>query len=423
MLSKFSAKLLAAALIATPAALMVETAPAAAQVNFAISFGYFHDELAPYGRWYHHPRWGDVWHPIRVDRGFRPYRDGHWEYTNRYGWLWESDYDEWGDITSHYGRWVYDPYDGWLWVPGYVWSPAWVIWRSSPGYVGWFPMPPDDRFLAGDEIYRTDWNNWDRGYGYADWYGPTYGADWLLSMAVFVDDRHFADRDYIRYVPPRDQLFRIGRDARNVTNYVTINNYIVNRSVDIGRIERAAGRTIAPVPEDRVIRTRTPVLPVNVGREIQVRERRDHGGNPQASARERIAAFTPAREEQVRRERQQQVQGGQNQPQGGLNQPQQGQREQAQREQQSQREQAQQQRQQRDQAQQAQQGQREQAQREQAQREQQSQREQAQQQRQQRDQAQQAQQAQREQAQQQQAQREQERQARNARNRDRDKNP
>ena len=172
---------------------MTTTAPAAAQGNFSISFGYFYDELAPYGRWYHHPRWGDVWHPIRVERGFRPYRNGHWEYTNRYGWLWESDYDEWGDITSHYGRWVYDPNDGWLWVPGYVWAPAWVVWRSAPGYVGWFPMPPDDRFLAGDEIYRTDWNNWDRGYGYADWYGPSYGSNWLASVAVWVDDRHFAE--------------------------------------------------------------------------------------------------------------------------------------------------------------------------------------------------------------------------------------
>ena len=291
MLRKISAKLLAAALIAAPAAVIATPAPVMAQVNFSVSFGYFHDELAPYGRWYHHPRWGDVWHPIRVDRDFSPYRRGHWEYTNRYGWVWESDY-EWGDIAFHYGRWVYDPYDGWLWVPGYVWAPAWVIWRSSPGYVGWFPMPPDDRFLAGDEVYRTDWNDWDRGYGYVDWYGPSFGPNWLLSVGVFVDDRHFADRDFIRYEPPRDQLIQISRNATNITNYTTVNNYIVNRSVDVGRIERAAGRRITPAPEQAVIRTQTPITPVNTGREVQLRERSTHGGDPRAAPQARAAAFT-----------------------------------------------------------------------------------------------------------------------------------
>jgi hypothetical protein len=285
---KIAARLLATALVLSPVALIEAAAPAAAQASFSISFGYFRDELAPYGQWYHHPRWGDVWHP-RV-ANFRPYYRGHWDYTNRYGWLWVSD-DEWGDIPFHYGRWVYDPYDGWLWVPGYVWSPAWVVWRSGGGYTGWFPMPPDDRFLAGDEVYRTDWNNWDRGFGYADWYGPSFGPNWLLSFTVFVDDRHFADRDYIRYIPPRNEFPTIINRTQNVTNYVTVNNYIVNRSVDVGRIERAAGRRIQPVPEQQVIRSNTPIVAVNQGRQIQREERRQHGGDLSASPRARIAAL------------------------------------------------------------------------------------------------------------------------------------
>jgi hypothetical protein len=96
----------------------------------------------------------------------------------------------WGDIPFHYGRWVYDPFDGWLWIPGYVWSPAWVVWRGGGGYTGWFPMPPDDGFLyGGGDPYFNRWDNWDRGYGYADWYGPSFGLNTLLNFWIFVEDR------------------------------------------------------------------------------------------------------------------------------------------------------------------------------------------------------------------------------------------
>ena len=289
---KFTTKLLAVAIALSPISLVATTLPASAQGNFRVSFGYFYDELAPYGQWFHHPRWGDVWHPRRVSRDFRPYNRGHWDYTNRYGWVWAADY-EWGDIPFHYGRWVYDPYDGWLWVPGYVWSPAWVVWRSGGGYVSWFPMPPDEAFLAGDEVYRTNWDNWDRGFGYTDWYGPRFGPSWLMSIGTFVDERHFADRDFIRYAPPPNQLVNIVNNTRNVTNYATVNNYIVNRSVDPAQIQRASGRQIVVVPEQQVIRANVPIVPVNLGREVQQQERRQHGGDPRASAQARVVALTP----------------------------------------------------------------------------------------------------------------------------------
>src|SRR5258705_7567920 len=179
---KTLARLFAAAVVLSPLSFVAIPTPAVAQVDVDVSFGYFYDELAPYGTWFHHPRWGDVWKPAGVGRNFQPYRRGHWDYTGDYGWLWASDY-VWGDIAFHYGRWVYDPFDGWLWVPGYVWSPAWVVYRRGGGYVGWFPMPPDDDFIAGREVYRTDWD-WNRGYGYQDWYGPEYGENWLMANAV-----------------------------------------------------------------------------------------------------------------------------------------------------------------------------------------------------------------------------------------------
>ena len=285
-----SALLAAAAITLGPAAVVTTTTPAAAQASFSVSFGYFHDELAPYGQWYRHPRWGDVWHPASVERDFRPYYRGHWEPTREYGWVWESDYP-FGDITFHYGRWVYDRYDGWLWVPGYVWAPAWVIWRGSNDYVGWFPMPPDDRFLAGDEVYRTDWNNWNTGFGYADWYGPQFGLSISLGFWNFVDMRHFAERDYYRYAPPRNEYTRIINNTTNITNYTTVNNVVVNRSVDINRVEQASGRRFQPLPAQQVVKT--PITPVNVGTQVQTREVRVHGGDPKASPQARVAVLPP----------------------------------------------------------------------------------------------------------------------------------
>jgi hypothetical protein len=254
----------------------------------SVSFGYFYDELAPHGRWFRHPRWGDVWHPTRVEQDFRPYHSGHWVNTVEFGWTWYSDYP-WNDAPFHYGRWVFDPYEGWLWVPGYVWSPAWVIWRSGGGHVGWFPMPPDDRFLGGYDAYRTDWD-WNRGFGYRDWYGPSFSLEPLLAAWVFIEIARLGDRDYYTYARPRTQHVTIINNTTNVTNYVTINNRIVNRSVDVTQVERARGRPIERVVAREVVRA--PVTTIDRGRQIENRERRDHSGNLRASARERARPLT-----------------------------------------------------------------------------------------------------------------------------------
>ena len=200
-----------------------------------------------------------------------------------------------GDIPFHYGRWVYDPFDGWLWVPGYVWSPAWVVWRSGGGNIGWFPMPPDDEFLYGGNPYVNRWDNWGRGFGYADWYGPSFGLNTLLSFWIFVEERRFADRDYIRYIAPRNNYTVIVNNTTNITNYVTVNNYIVNRSVDVGRVERAAGRPIRRVEAREVLRRNATITRIDQGSRVQENERRQHGGNRNASARERIVALPEAR--------------------------------------------------------------------------------------------------------------------------------
>lgn len=292
------ARVLAVALMISPVPLVAMTSQTLAQVTFSASFAYFRSALAPYGNWYSHPRWGDVWRPTRVELDFRPYYRGHWEYTVQFGWVWASDYT-WGDIPFHYGRWVYDRYDGWLWIPGYVWGPAWVIWRSGGGYTGWFPMPPDDGFLFGFDLYRTRWDNWDRAYGYYDWYGPSFGPNLFISFWIFVEDRHFADRDYVRYILPRDRFTGIINNTTNATNYVTVNNYIVNRSVDVNRIERAAGRRIPVVEPREVVRRGTPVTTVDVGRRVEENERSRHARDPNASPRARISSLPEARTREI----------------------------------------------------------------------------------------------------------------------------
>ena len=62
-----------------------------------------------------------------------------WYYTP-VGLTWWS-YDPWGWYPFHYGNWFFDAgCNRWCWAPGYVYSPAWVYWGYTPGYVGWCPV-------------------------------------------------------------------------------------------------------------------------------------------------------------------------------------------------------------------------------------------------------------------------------------------
>jgi hypothetical protein len=112
---------------------------ASASVSVEVSINHFHRTLAPYGRWVVVARYGEVWVPAGISRGWDPYWDGEWLWTD-YGWTWVS-YDPWGDIPYHYGTWTWvDPY-GWVWVPGTIWAPAWVTWAWTNDYIGWAPVP------------------------------------------------------------------------------------------------------------------------------------------------------------------------------------------------------------------------------------------------------------------------------------------
>jgi len=141
----------------------------------------FYDELAPYGQWVWHPRFGYVWLPETVSENWRPYTVGRWTYTDEYGWYWDS-YEPFAWAVYHYGRWGYDPDYGWFWVPGDTWAPAWVQWRYSDDYVGWAPIGPGRPGYA---------------YGVPVNYDPPIAESW-----VFVPPRYMTSRAISHYALP-----------------------------------------------------------------------------------------------------------------------------------------------------------------------------------------------------------------------------
>ncbi|HEV2562395.1 MAG TPA: DUF6600 domain-containing protein [Rhizomicrobium sp.] len=287
MLRPLRARLLAGSIALGFASIAFSFTPAAAQhVDVSVGFNTFHDNLSRHGDWVYSDRWGEVWTPTDVRSDFRPYQTGgHWAYTDEYGWTWVSDY-EWGDIAFHYGRWVNDPDDGWLWIPGYVWSPGWVVWRTNDRYTGWMPMPPDEQFLRGPQgnatavgisvgggglSFSVDFNNTGDYYGYSRWYGRDYDQNRFASNWMFVDTGHMADRDYSRYQAPRSNYVTLISNTRNVTNYTIVNNYVVNRSVDVHAVERAGGHPVRAMRIDAVIHNPQFVAKVDVGRQAEMR--------------------------------------------------------------------------------------------------------------------------------------------------------
>ncbi|MEN3976217.1 DUF6600 domain-containing protein, partial [Emcibacter sp. SYSU 3D8] len=268
------------------------------QDNAAVGFDSFHRALAPYGDWVYSDRWGPVWIPRDVDRDFHPYAtNGRWVSTREYGFTWVS-YDDWGDIPFHYGRWVNDPYDGWLWIPGYVWSPGWVIWRSNDRYIGWMPMPPDEEFIRGD--FRNegrqgslsigihiDLRNTRDYYGYRQWYGNAYNENLFSANWVFISPNRIVDRDYRRYaVESRPAVVNILNNTTNITNYKVVNNYVVNASIDVAKVERSTGKRIEYVNRSEITKKPDLITKVEAGRETQtrVRQRVPQGAGLQNSA-------------------------------------------------------------------------------------------------------------------------------------------
>ncbi|HUL77569.1 MAG TPA: DUF6600 domain-containing protein [Vicinamibacteria bacterium] len=195
---------------------------AGAGVAVGVSVSFFHDALSPHGDWIQSERFGLVWAPRHVAHDWRPYFYGQWVYTDD-DWTWVSD-DDWGWATDHYGRWYFDPAAGWLWVPGDEWAPAWVAWRSGGGYVGWAPLPP------GEDAFHVN-----------------------VSLVIdpfsfsFVELGSLCEPHVYRRVVPVARNVTFVRLTENVTHYARVENRIVNRGVEIERVEHARGHAVPRV--------------------------------------------------------------------------------------------------------------------------------------------------------------------------------
>lgn len=190
----------------------------------SVSFQVFYDNLSPYGNWVDYPNYGYVWIPM-AEPDFYPYAsNGHWVFTN-YGWTWVSNYS-WGWAPFHYGRWSYDSYYGWFWVPDNVWGPAWVAWRTSPGYYGWAPIAPGISinivigggynapydhwvFVPGNYMGREDINSY---------YGPRTNNQTYIDNSTVVSNTYVDNSTNTTYVsgPRRDDVQKSGGRVKPV---------------------------------------------------------------------------------------------------------------------------------------------------------------------------------------------------------------
>lgn len=235
----------------------------------------FYEPLTPYGEWVSVGSYGRCWHPINVERGWRPYCEGHWEWTDC-GWYWVSD-EPWAWACYHYGSWVDDPNYGWCWLPATEWAPSWVVWREAPDYIGWAPCGPGGAVLAP-------------------------------SLFVFVDAHHFQERIRPNTVIVNNTTIinrtRVINDIRREDREFdgSRRRVVVNAGPRVDFVAQATGRTFTPKPirdvvretpvPERIRRTGTIERPVlreqNVqgSRNIQERQQRDRTTEQQQRERQ-----------------------------------------------------------------------------------------------------------------------------------------
>jgi hypothetical protein len=152
--------------------------------------------LQQFGTFSQDAKYGEVWKPSTTPENWHPYMACNWVNTKQFGWYYD-DKSPWGNIVHHYGRWMHDPQSGWIWIPGMEFSPGWVVWRTSPQWVGWAPIPPDqdlqtmnaDAFNNGGFWTFMETPNFNSGCKGAD--APQSQIPTLLKTTQFVTNFRF----------------------------------------------------------------------------------------------------------------------------------------------------------------------------------------------------------------------------------------
>ena len=190
-------------------------------------YGMFYDSLSSYGSWFETPDYGYVWQPVVVRQhvGWRPYTRGRWVCTD-YGWTWIS-HEPFGWATYHYGRWALLHGVGWVWVPGSVWAPAWVTWRSGGDFIGWAPLPP--------ETMAWRHRDWDSSVEVS--FG--IGSSWFS----FVEYRHFSDPIQSHCLPYQRNTTYV-QQTTNITHIHIHQGRVVNGGPKYDELSRRAGKKL-----------------------------------------------------------------------------------------------------------------------------------------------------------------------------------
>jgi hypothetical protein len=169
-----------------------------------------YEDLDGQGEWINEPSYGYVWRPTYVVADWAPYRYGRWGWVAPWGWTW-IDAAPWGFAPFHYGRWAFVAPYGWVWVPGTVWAPAWVVWRHSPGWVGWAPLPPQVVVRPGVEIRAANMH----GRIEPSWF-------------CFVEERRLLAPHVSTYIAPPARNVTLIQITQNVTHYTVVQNRVVS---------------------------------------------------------------------------------------------------------------------------------------------------------------------------------------------------
>lgn len=198
---------------------------AAAEGEYAID--QFYDELAPYGEWVEHPRYGYVWLPRTIAPDWQPYTVGSWVYTDDHGWYWDSN-EPFAWAVYHYGRWGFEADYGWYWVPGDTWAPAWVQWRYGDEYVGWAPEGPAET----------------AGYAYG---GPArYVPPPPQEAWTFVQPRYLTEPAVRTYAVPRVNISIVFSRTTFVSRPRYRNGYLYNYGMPRDHWQRVTHRHLEP---------------------------------------------------------------------------------------------------------------------------------------------------------------------------------
>ena len=141
----------------------------------------------------------NVWTP-RVDAGWTPYSNGSWYYTPA-GLTWWS-YDPWGWFPHHYGNWFFDTgWNRWCWAPSSVYSPAWVYWGFTSGFVGWCPIGWYSGYSPWWDTYYKRWNLVGRDNLYFSVHGTFATRSVDLRGWNFVGHSGFTNRGRLDVIP------------------------------------------------------------------------------------------------------------------------------------------------------------------------------------------------------------------------------